>query len=128
MDIAKVTSKGQVTIPKSVRDDLDLQPGSKLLFVKSGASWRVISTDQVRNTNPEPSSTMSTGERNRILRELAAKYDLNPPEIQNEASRPIDEIIDDLQRGFEGVAKESGWETEQDVVDYIKAMRRGELD
>lgn len=33
MDVlAKVTSKGQITLPKAVRDALGLQPGDKVLF------------------------------------------------------------------------------------------------
>jgi antitoxin PrlF len=33
MTIATVTSKGQVTIPKSIRDTLHLQTGDKLEFI-----------------------------------------------------------------------------------------------
>ena len=36
-----VTSKGQVTIPKAVRDRLGLKPGSKVEF-RSGAAGEVI--------------------------------------------------------------------------------------
>jgi AbrB family looped-hinge helix DNA binding protein len=33
MDIAaKLTSKGQITVPKQVRDKLSLQPGDRVLF------------------------------------------------------------------------------------------------
>lgn len=34
MSIATMTSKGQITIPKDVREDLNLQPGSRVMFVK----------------------------------------------------------------------------------------------
>ena len=34
MSIATMTSKGQVTVPKDVREDMGLKPGSKLMFVK----------------------------------------------------------------------------------------------
>ena len=34
MAIATVTSKGQVTIPKTVRDDLGIETGTKLLFIR----------------------------------------------------------------------------------------------
>jgi AbrB family looped-hinge helix DNA binding protein len=34
MELAKVTSKGQITIPKSVREMLNLKEGSKVLFFK----------------------------------------------------------------------------------------------
>ena len=34
MELAKVTTKGQVTIPKSIRELLGLKEGSKILFIK----------------------------------------------------------------------------------------------
>ncbi len=36
MELAKVTTKGQVTIPKSIRELLDLKEGSKVLFIQKG--------------------------------------------------------------------------------------------
>lgn len=35
MATGTMTSKGQITIPKSVREDLDLKPGSRVQFVKT---------------------------------------------------------------------------------------------
>ena len=34
MELAKVTSKGQITIPKSVRDMLNIKDGSKIIFLQ----------------------------------------------------------------------------------------------
>ena len=36
MELAKVTTKGQITIPKAIRDFLDLKEGSKILFIQKG--------------------------------------------------------------------------------------------
>ena len=36
MSVATITSKGQVTIPKDVRDELGLEPGMKLDFIRVG--------------------------------------------------------------------------------------------
>ena len=41
MSKAKLTSKGQVTIPKDVRAQLGLRPGDEIEFVKEGAAFRV---------------------------------------------------------------------------------------
>ena len=36
MELAKVTTKGQVTIPKPIREMLGLKEGSKILFIQKG--------------------------------------------------------------------------------------------
>jgi len=36
MELAKVTSKGQITIPVAIRNALGLKEGSKILFFKRG--------------------------------------------------------------------------------------------
>ena len=36
MELAKVTTKGQITIPKSIREILDLKEGSKIIFIRKG--------------------------------------------------------------------------------------------
>jgi len=43
MAIATLTSKGQITVPKQVRDDLALSAGAQISFVRSedGSSYRV---------------------------------------------------------------------------------------
>ena len=41
MITAKVTSKGQITVPKSVRDYLGLGPGDELEFIEDGGLYRV---------------------------------------------------------------------------------------
>ena len=36
MELAKVTTKGQITIPKAIRDKLELKEGSKIIFLQKG--------------------------------------------------------------------------------------------
>jgi AbrB family looped-hinge helix DNA binding protein len=37
----RITRKGQVTIPKSVRDELGLRPGDEVEFVKDDGSYSI---------------------------------------------------------------------------------------
>ena len=41
MTTAKVTSKGQITIPKDVRDRLGLRTGDQVSFVEEAGVWRI---------------------------------------------------------------------------------------
>ena len=41
MSIAKVSSKGQVTIPQAIREQFDIEKGDTLLFVDSGGCLQV---------------------------------------------------------------------------------------
>ena len=45
-DNAKVMSKGQVTIPKEVREVLGIQPGDKVTFIVDGTTVRVVNAAQ----------------------------------------------------------------------------------
>ncbi len=42
MVAAKITSKGQVTIPQEVRERLGLQPGDEIEFVEEAGAFRVV--------------------------------------------------------------------------------------
>ena len=80
MELAKITSKGQITLPIALRRALKLKDGDKVAFVEKNGQFIV--------TNP----TM-----------LA---------IQN------------LQDAFNGFAEENNLQTEDDVVNMVKDVRR----
>lgn len=42
MEISKITTKGQITIPVSIRKELNLNPGDKLIFVKEGDGYIIM--------------------------------------------------------------------------------------
>lgn len=65
MATATLTTKGQITIPKSVRDSLHLRSGDKIAFVLRGDSEAVLkpltkSVEDVFGTLHEPSQQRRT--------------------------------------------------------------------
>lgn len=48
----RVTSKGQVTIPKEVRERLGIQPGSDVGFAEEGGKVVLINEDNSKNETP----------------------------------------------------------------------------
>ena len=49
----RVTEKGQVTIPKEIRDRLNIGPGSEVDFIADGKSARLIVVSGGRAEKPE---------------------------------------------------------------------------
>jgi AbrB family looped-hinge helix DNA binding protein len=78
---AKVTSKAQITIPKKVRDALNLHPGDLVQFEKSGAGAFTIRRKGVEgkawgilaNRLPERDGPVSLEEMDRAIAEMAAE-------------------------------------------------------
>ena len=80
MELAKITARGQITIPVEIRNKLGVQEGDKVIFLE---------------------------ENGRIFIGNAALAALHL-----------------AQNAFSGEAEKAGLETEQDVVDLVKAIRR----
>lgn len=45
MNVGTMTSKGQITIPKTVRDDLGLSSGTRVSFMKNDAGYYELHTE-----------------------------------------------------------------------------------
>ena len=79
MELAKVTSKGQITIPLMIRNLLQLKPGDKVFFGESQGKIYITNASQI---------TLSS-----------------------------------IQTDMKGEAAKAGFQSEEDVVAYIKDLR-----
>jgi AbrB family looped-hinge helix DNA binding protein len=80
MELAKLTSKGQITIPRDVRDKMSLKTGDKILFFEENGKYFLQNSNSV--------------------------------------------VLSDFQKAMEGAAEEAGFTNPDDVVDYIKQLRK----
>ena len=79
MELAKVTSKGQITIPLMIRNLLQLKTGDKVFFGESQGKIYITNASQI---------TLSS-----------------------------------IQTDMKGEAEKAGFQSEEDVVAYIKDLR-----
>lgn len=80
MELAKVTSKGQITIPLMIRNLLNLKTGDKVFFEESNGKIYIANASQITLSN--------------------------------------------IQAQMQGEAKKAGFNSEEDVVAYIKELRK----
>ena len=59
MEIAKLTSKGQITIPKAVRETLGVATGDKLIFIKCDSGYLVCNGDNFNATVDETTAEVT---------------------------------------------------------------------
>lgn len=76
MTSATITSKGQTTIPKSVRDRLNLKPGDRIEFVvqDDGTATMIPATltlRQLRALIPKPPRSLTLDEMDQTIRQHA---------------------------------------------------------
>ena len=80
MELAKVTSKGQITIPLTIRNLLGLKTGDKVFFEESRGKVYITNASQITLSN--------------------------------------------IQAQMQGEAEKAGFQTEEDVITYIKELRK----
>ena len=80
MDLAKITSKGQVTIPRDIREKMNLKTGDKILFFEDNG---------------------------KIFLENSNTF-----------------VLSNFQKAMEGAAAETGFSDPDDVVYYMKQLRK----
>ncbi|MDR0456454.1 MAG: AbrB/MazE/SpoVT family DNA-binding domain-containing protein [Treponema sp.] len=80
MEVAKVTSKGQITIPRDIRVKMELKKGDKVLFFEENGKYF----------------------------------------LQNSASIALKHF----QKSMRGEAERVGFNSPDDVVNYIKSRRK----
>ena len=61
MAVATMTSKGQLTVPKEIRDRLGLKPGDKVELTPSGEQAVTMMPNSSRNSRISASRTLSPG-------------------------------------------------------------------
>jgi AbrB family looped-hinge helix DNA binding protein len=76
MPNATITSKGQVTLPKEVRDRLGLRAGDRIEFVETERGFVVVPATQdirsIKGIVPRPRKPVSIEEMNRAIRRMGA--------------------------------------------------------
>ena len=88
----RVTSKGQVTIPKEVRERLGIQPGSDVGFAEEGGKVVLINEDHRKNETPGERMVRLMVEFGDRMRREGKLSGMTTDEIMEMNRRPYDDI------------------------------------
>lgn len=122
MAIAKITSKGQVTLPIEIRRALGVEEGDKVAFLKSGGDVIVVNADTL----------VSRKAQALLAQELGLDIDDEAVVRIMEERRKLANIrvaaLIEAQEAFRGEADRLGLKTEDDVVDLVREVRQQRWD
>jgi AbrB family looped-hinge helix DNA binding protein len=55
MELVKITSKGQITLPQAIRRNLNLKDGGKVAFIEQGGNYTLINPLSIAIENAQKS-------------------------------------------------------------------------
>ena len=76
MELAKVTSKGQITIPVEIRKQLNLKPGDKVLFIEENGKITLANSSEGVNSKTSNNPVTDTSFLQQKLKEMANDSDI----------------------------------------------------
>ena len=88
MEMAKVTSKGQITIPVSIRRRLGINEGDKLLFIDRPEGVMMVNPDMLPGGQAEASEKGAAAPTRRNVATDTGSKDKRPAEKQPSAQPP----------------------------------------
>lgn len=77
---ATITSKGQITIPKDIRDSMGLKSGDRIKFMQSEKGQTTFlpiseSIEDLRGIVPKPKNSVTIEDMNETIRRRGAEFD-----------------------------------------------------
>lgn len=87
MEMSKISSKGQVTIPKSIRDRLELSEGDRIVFLEENG--RIILSKASLTALTKLQNSINEEAKSKRIAEEEVQYELKTvrKEIWNERNR-----------------------------------------
>ncbi len=88
----RVTTKGQVTIPKEIRDVLGIRPGTEVEFRLVGSEARLVNRERCDDGNAGRRAVRLLRRTGDLLRQRGQLSDLSTDEIMDMTRGPFDDV------------------------------------